>query len=83
MVRNGGKGGNGIMAGSKDRVEAQEGVLPGSTAAMKGAMGVTEEGIKLARPIPSVRPFTPMEYENINIEEMVGTPKTSAEYIEE
>ena len=83
MFRKGGNVGNGIMSGITDRVQAQEGFLPGSTAAMKGAMGVTEEGINLARPIPSVRPFTPMEYENINIEEMVGTPKTSAEYIEE
>ena len=83
MFRKGGNVGNGIMSGIVDRTEAANGFLPGSTAAMKGAMGVTEEGINLARPIPSVRPFTPMEYENINIEEMVGTPKTSAEYIEE
>jgi len=83
MFRKGGNVGNGIMSGITDRVQAQEGFLPGSTAAMKGAMGVTEEGINLARPIPSVTKFKPMEYENINIEEMVGTPKTSAEYIEE
>jgi hypothetical protein len=83
MFRKGGNVGNGIMSGITDRVQAEEGFLPGSTAAMKGAMGVTEEGINLARPIPSVTKFKPMEYENINIEEMVGTPKTSAEYIEE
>jgi hypothetical protein len=83
MFRKGGNVGNGIMSGIVDRVQAQEGFLPGSTAAMKGAMGVTEEGINLARPIPSVTKFKPMEYENINIEEMVGEPKTSAEYIEE
>ncbi len=83
MFRKGGNVGNGIMSGIVDRTEAANGFLPGSTAAMKGAMGVTEEGIDLARPIPSVTKFKPMEYENINIEEMVGTPKTSAEYIEE
>ena len=83
MFRKGGNVGNGIMSGITDRVQAEEGYLPGSTAAMKGAMGVTEEGIDLARPLPSVRKFKPMDYENINIEEMVGTPKTSAEYIEE
>ena len=51
MFRKGGNVGNGIMSGITDRVQAQSGFLPGSTAEMKGAMGVTEEGINLARPI--------------------------------
>jgi len=83
MFRKGGNVGNGIMTGITDRVEAQNGFLPGSTAERKGAMGVTEEGIELANPIPKVSAFTPMTYENIDIEEMVGTPKSTAEYIEE
>jgi hypothetical protein len=58
------------------------GFLPGRTAEMKGAMGVTEEGI-LANPLPQISKFKPMEYENIDIDELVGTPKTQAEYIEE
>jgi len=83
MFRKGGNVGNGIMTGITDRVEAQSGFLPGSTAERKGAMGVTEEGIELANPIPKASAFTPMTYENIDIEEMVGTPKSTAEYIEE
>ena len=46
MFRKGGNVGNGIMSGITDRVQAQDGFLPGSTAQMKGAMGVTEEGIE-------------------------------------
>ena len=83
MFRKGGNVGNGIMSGITDRVQAQSGFLPGSTAGMKGAMGVTEEGIDLANQLPTASPYTPMEYENINVEELVGKPKTSAEYIEE
>ena len=83
MFRKGGNVGNGIMTGIVDRTEAANGFLPGSTAAMKGASGVTEEGIDLANPLPQISQFKPMEYENIDIAEMVGTPKTSADYIEE
>ena len=53
MFRKGGNVGNGIMSGITDRVQAQDGFLPGSTAQMKGASGVTEEGIELAFPISS------------------------------
>ena len=53
MFRKGGNVGNGIMSGITDRVQAQSGFLPGSTAQMKGASGVTEEGIELAFPISS------------------------------
>tara|TARA_R100000734_G_C3312266_1_gene103256 strand:+ start:384 stop:1754 length:1371 start_codon:yes stop_codon:yes gene_type:complete len=53
MFRKGGNVGNGIMTGITDRVQAQDGFLPGSTAEMKGASGVTEEGIELAFPISS------------------------------
>ena len=83
MFRKGGNVDNGIMTGIVDRTQAQDGFLPGSTAAMKGASGVTEEGIDLANPLPQISQFKPMEYENIDIAEMVGTPKTSADYIEE
>jgi len=54
MFRKGGNVGNGIMTGIVDRTEAQDGYLPGSTAQMKGASGVTEEGIDLANPLPTV-----------------------------
>jgi len=83
MFRKGGNVDNGIMTGIVDRTQAQDGFLPGRTAEMKGAMGVTEEGINLANPLPQISQFKPMEYENIDIAEMVGTPKTSADYIEE
>ena len=83
MFRKGGNVGDGIMTGIVDRTQAATGFLPGGTAQMKGAMGVTEEGIDLANTLPQVRQFEPMEYENINIDELVGTPKTQAEYIEE
>jgi|5_EtaG_2_1085323.scaffolds.fasta_scaffold33756_2 hypothetical protein len=49
MFRKGGNVDNGIMTGIVDRTQAQDGYLPGSTAEMKGAMGVTEEGINLSR----------------------------------
>jgi len=83
MFRKGGNVGNGIMTGIVDRTEAANGFLPGSTAAMKGASGVTEEGINLANPLPQISEFKPMEYENMDIDALVGTPKTQAEYIEE
>jgi hypothetical protein len=83
MFRKGGNVGNGIMTGIVDRIEAQDGYLPGSTAQMKGASGVTEEGIDLANPLPTVSEFKPMVYENMDIDALVGTPKTQAEYIEE
>ena len=83
MFRKGGNVGTGIMSGVVDRTQAADGYLPGSTAAMKGAMGHTAEGIDLANPFPQIREHEPMVHENINIEEMVGTPKTSADYIEE
>jgi len=83
MFRKGGNVGTGIMSGVVDRTQAADGYLPGSTAAMKGAMGHTAEGIDLANPFPQIREHKPMVHENINIEEMVGTPKTSADYIEE
>jgi len=81
MFRKGGNVGVGIMSGITDRVQAQDGFLPGSTAAMKGAMGVTEEGINLANPLPQARVYPDLVYENIDIDEMVGTPKTQEEYI--
>jgi len=83
MFRKGGNVGNGIMTGIVDRTEAANGFLPGSTAEMKGAMGATEEGIDLANPLPTVSEFKPMVYENMDIDALVGTPKTQAEYIEE
>ena len=83
MFRKGGNVGVGIMTGIVDRTEAANGFLPGSTAEMKGAMGVTEEGIDLANPLPTVSEFKPMVYENMDIDALVGTPKTQAEYIEE
>jgi len=83
MFRKGGNVGDGIMTGIVDRTEAANGFLPGSTAEMKGAMGVTEEGIDLANPLPTVSEFKPMVYENMDIDALVGTPKTQAEYIEE
>jgi len=83
MFRKGGNVGDGIMTGIVDRTEAANGFLPGSTAAMKGASGVTEEGIDLANPLPQISKFKPMEYENMDIDALVGTPKTQAEYIEE
>ena len=83
MFRKGGNVGNGIMTGIVDRTEAANGFLPGSTAGMKGAMGVTEEGIDLANPLPQISKFKPMKYENMDIDALVGTPKTQAEYIEE
>ena len=51
MFRKGGNVDNGIMTGIVDRTQAQDGFLPGRTAEMKGAMGVTEEGINLARSV--------------------------------
>ena len=83
MFRKGGNVGDGIMTGIVDRTEAANGFLPGSTAGMKGAMGVTEEGIDLANPLPQISKFKPMKYENMDIDALVGTPKTQAEYIEE
>jgi len=83
MFRKGGNVGVGIMSGITDRVQAQDGFLPGSTAAMKGAMGVTEQGINLANPLPQSRKYPDLVYENIDIDEMVGTPKTTEEYIAE
>jgi len=83
MFRKGGNVGEGIMTGIVDRTEAANGFLPGDTAAMKGAMGVTEEGIDLANPLPQISKFQPMAYENMDIDALVGTPKTQAEYIEE
>ena len=83
MFRKGGNVGVGIMTGIVDRTQAQDGYLPGSTAEMKGASGVTEEGIDLANPLPTVSEFKPMVYENMDIDALVGTPKTQAEYIEE
>ena len=83
MFRKGGNVGNGIMTGIVDRTEAANGFLPGSTAEMKGAMGVTEEGIDLANQLPEISKFKPMAYENMDIDALVGTPKTQAEYIEE
>ena len=73
MFRKGGNVGNGIMSGITDRVQAQEGFLPGSTAEMKGAMGVTEEGINLARPI-NTSVDVPDTTGNINI----GLPEDRA-----
>jgi hypothetical protein len=83
MFRKGGNVGVGIMTGIVDRTEAANGFLPGSTAQMKGASGVTEEGIDLANPLPQVSEYKPMIYENMDIDALVGTPKTQAEYIEE
>jgi len=83
MFRKGGNVGTGIMTGIVDRTQAQEGYLPGSTAEMKGASGVTEEGIDLANPLPKVSEYKPMVYENIDIDSLVREPKTQAEYIEE
>ena len=83
MFRKGGNVGDGIMTGIVDRTQAANGFLPGSTAEMKGASGVTEEGIDLANPLPTVSEFKPMVYENMDIDALVGTPKTQAEYIEE
>ena len=83
MFRKGGNVGTGIMTGIVDRTQAQEGYLPGSTAEMKGAMGVTERGIDLANPLPEVSEYKPMVYENIDIDSLVREPKTQAEYIEE
>ena len=83
MFRKGGNVGVGIMSDITDRVKAQDGFLPGSTAAMKGAMGVTEQGINLANPLPQSRKYPDLVYENIDIDEMVGTPKTTEEYIAE
>ena len=83
MFRKGGNVGTGIMTGIVDRTQAQEGYLPGSTAEMKGAMGVTERGIDLANPLPKVSEYKPMVYENIDIDSLVSEPKTQAEYIEE
>ena len=83
MFRKGGNVGNGIMTGIVDRTEAANGFLPGSTAEMKGAMGVTEKGIDLANPLPKVSEYQPMVYENIDIDSLVREPKTQAEYIEE
>ena len=83
MFRKGGNVGVGIMTGIVDRTEAANGFLPGRTAEMKGAMGVTEEGIDLANQLPEISKFKPMVYENMDIDALVGTPKTQAEYIEE
>jgi hypothetical protein len=83
MFRKGGNVGNGIMTGIVDRTQAANGFLPGSTAEMKGASGVTEEGIDLANPLPQISEYKPMVYENMDIDALVGTPKTQAEYIEE
>jgi len=83
MFRKGGNVGNGIMTGIVDRTEAANGFLPGSTAEMKGASGVTEQGIDLANPLPQISKYEPMVYENMDIDALVGTPKTQAEYIEE
>ena len=83
MFRKGGNVGVGIMTGIVDRTEAANGFLPGRTAEMKGAMGVTEEGIDLANQLPEISKLKPMVYENMDIDALVGTPKTQAEYIEE
>ena len=70
MFRKGGNVGNGIMTGIVDR----------SMHAEDPFVGATDQFPKINT---TPTPFQPMDYENINISEMVGTPKTSADYIEE
>ena len=70
MFRKGGNVGDGIMTGIVDR----------SMHAEDPFVGETDQFPRLNT---TPRAFKPMEYENINIDELVGTPKTQAEYIEE
>ena len=70
MLRKGGNVGDGIMTGIVDR----------SMHAEDPFVGETDQFPRLNT---TPRAFKPMEYENINIDELVGTPKTQAEYIEE
>jgi len=70
MFRKGGNVGDGIMTGIVDR----------SMHAEDPFVGETDQFPRLDT---TPKTFKPMEYENINIDELVGTPKTQAEYIEE
>jgi len=79
MFRKGGNVGVGIMSGITDRVQAQDGFAGEEFTRPSYSRQLTE--LQANTPIPKVSAFTPMEYENINIDEMVGTPKTQEEYI--
>ena len=70
MFRKGGNVGEGIMTGIVDR----------SMHAEDPFVGETDQFPRLNT---TPKAFEPMEYENINIDELVRTPKTQAEYIEE
>ena len=82
MFRKGGNVGVGIMSGITDRVQAQDGFAGEDFPTPSYSRQLTE--LQANKPIDtSVTPFTPTVYENIDIEEMVGTPKTTEEYIAE
>jgi len=82
MFRKGGNVGNGIMTGIVDRTEAAEGFTGEEMNVPKYSRQLTE--LQASTPInTSMIPFEPTVYENIDIDKMVGTPKSQAEYIEE
>jgi len=82
MFRKGGNVGVGIMSGITDRVQARDGFAGEEFSSPLYSRQLTE--LQANKPIDTtIRPFAPMVYENIDIEEMVGTPKTTEEYIAE
>tara|TARA_R100001509_G_scaffold129518_1_gene82884 strand:- start:140 stop:1354 length:1215 start_codon:yes stop_codon:yes gene_type:complete len=82
MFRKGGNVGTGIMTGITDRVQAQDGFTGEEFQTPSYSRQLTE--LQANTPIDtSVRAFKPMEYENINIDELVGPTKSTADYIAE
>ena len=82
MFRKGGNVGTGIMTGITDRVQAQDGFTGEEFQTPSYSRQLTE--LQANAPIDtSVRAFKPMEYENINIDELVGPTKSTADYIAE
>ena len=86
MFRKGGNVGTGIMSGVVDRSMHAEKPFVGEDNDPIYTWippNKTEEDIYRENPLPQIKKFKPEVYENINIEEMVDKPKSSAEYIEE
>ena len=82
MFRKGGNVDNGIMTGIVDRTQAAEGFTGEEMSVPKYSRQFTE--LQANTPVnTSMIPFEPTVYENIDIDKMVGTPKSQAEYIEE
>jgi hypothetical protein len=76
MFRKGGNVGNGIMSGITDRVQAQEGFAA-------GYKGMGEDNILNFDETETIETSTPSTPRSPGINVDIGTPKTTAEYIEE